>query len=342
MRLCQYVLDHQRVDIDHAVLNQVQREQADLVVFVTVAGHLTTPGKEHEIRGAVPLFDDVQAFMDGAKYASSPRYNGNHAIKWHLVTRLLGLPLLDGNDLPNDALRESFKIAKDAQKNPEMISMQFLDGAGQELNQVGWNIRFRKIQDKDHIELTYKRRYDVVTPGLVPDDAVREGFVAAANDFESEFEWGYNKQTLTFSTEKNAGKAAKDSLILPKTCDSQERATGDNMPDKFRDWKEVGWAESILAGACVYGPVSGTRWRGGHADIAGKIAIEVWAIQKTNGAPTTPIVEISFKEKEYNEHAKSAREKLKMLLEANGWLLKKEDILKTQLILEHYRRPGCR
>jgi hypothetical protein len=25
MRLCQHFLDHQRVDIDHAVLNQVQR-----------------------------------------------------------------------------------------------------------------------------------------------------------------------------------------------------------------------------------------------------------------------------------------------------------------------------
>ena len=32
----------------------MQREQADLVVFVTVAGHLTTPGKEHEIRSTVP------------------------------------------------------------------------------------------------------------------------------------------------------------------------------------------------------------------------------------------------------------------------------------------------
>ncbi len=72
MRLCQYVLDHQRVDIDHAVLNQVQREHADLVVFVTVAGHLTTPGKEHEIRSAVPLFDDVQAFMDIATAYFAP------------------------------------------------------------------------------------------------------------------------------------------------------------------------------------------------------------------------------------------------------------------------------
>jgi hypothetical protein len=42
----------------------VQREHADLVVFPAVAGHLAATGKEHEIRGAVPLFDHVQAVVD--------------------------------------------------------------------------------------------------------------------------------------------------------------------------------------------------------------------------------------------------------------------------------------
>jgi hypothetical protein len=30
-------LDHQRVHVDHAILNQMQREHADFVVFVAVA-----------------------------------------------------------------------------------------------------------------------------------------------------------------------------------------------------------------------------------------------------------------------------------------------------------------
>jgi NAD(P)-dependent dehydrogenase (short-subunit alcohol dehydrogenase family) len=42
----------------------VQREHADLVVFPAVADHLAATGKEHEIRGAVPLFDHVQTFVD--------------------------------------------------------------------------------------------------------------------------------------------------------------------------------------------------------------------------------------------------------------------------------------
>jgi hypothetical protein len=44
--------------------NSVQREHADLVVFPAVADHLAATCKEHEIRGAVPLFDHVQTFVD--------------------------------------------------------------------------------------------------------------------------------------------------------------------------------------------------------------------------------------------------------------------------------------
>ena len=33
---------------------------ADLVVFPAITDHLTTAGKEHGIRGAVPLFDHIQ------------------------------------------------------------------------------------------------------------------------------------------------------------------------------------------------------------------------------------------------------------------------------------------
>ena len=42
----------------------MQREHADLVVFLAVADHLAATSKEHEIRGAVPLFDHVQSFVD--------------------------------------------------------------------------------------------------------------------------------------------------------------------------------------------------------------------------------------------------------------------------------------
>ena len=63
-RARQDLLDHEGVDVDPAVLNQVQREHADLVVLAAIAGHLTAPGEEHEVCGAVPLLDDVQPLVD--------------------------------------------------------------------------------------------------------------------------------------------------------------------------------------------------------------------------------------------------------------------------------------
>ena len=42
----------------------MEREHADLVVFAAVANHLAATGKEHEICGAVPLFDHVQSVVD--------------------------------------------------------------------------------------------------------------------------------------------------------------------------------------------------------------------------------------------------------------------------------------
>jgi hypothetical protein len=56
MRLGQHLLDHQRVDVDHTILNQVQREHADFVIFVTVTRHLAATSEEYEIRSTDPLF----------------------------------------------------------------------------------------------------------------------------------------------------------------------------------------------------------------------------------------------------------------------------------------------
>ena len=112
------------------------------------------------------------------------------------------------------------------------------------------------------------------------------------------------------------------------------------MPDKLRHWKEEGWAKRILSGACLYGPVAGWRWRGSHAIIDGDIVIEVWTLPSAERTGTEHIVEISFKKKAYDAQATAKREKLLEFLIEKGWLLK-NDVLKTELILERARQPGC-
>jgi hypothetical protein len=237
--------------------------------------------------------------------------------------------VLDASHRPNHALRQAFELVEE----PVAIRMQFLDGPGHELHKEGWNVRFRKLQGEDHIELTFKRRYGVdghLATALAK--AASEGFDAAENDYEPELEWGYHKQTLTFANDKRAGDTTMQDLNLPAAEEAQNLATGKKMSNKLRHWKEEGWAQGILSSARVYGPVEGWRWRGRRTKIDDKIAIEVWALPAANGTGIEPIVEISFKEQKNDAKASAKREKLLKFLEQNGWLLN-EDVLKTELIL---------
>ena len=58
------LLDHEGVHVDHAVLQQVQAEHAQLLVLAAVAGELAPAGEENEVVGAVPVLDDVQPVVD--------------------------------------------------------------------------------------------------------------------------------------------------------------------------------------------------------------------------------------------------------------------------------------
>jgi hypothetical protein len=72
MRARQDLLDHQGVDVDHTVLEQVQRQHADFMVLPAVAGHFVAPREEDEVIGAVPLLDDVQPAVDCVFRRSRP------------------------------------------------------------------------------------------------------------------------------------------------------------------------------------------------------------------------------------------------------------------------------
>ena len=69
LRLRQGLLEHEGVDVDRAVLEQMQRQHADLVVLAAVARELAMAGEENKIVGTVPLLNDVQTFVDLATQA---------------------------------------------------------------------------------------------------------------------------------------------------------------------------------------------------------------------------------------------------------------------------------
>ncbi len=64
MRLCQDLLDHQGVYVDHTVLEQMQCQHADFVILPAVAGHFTAPREEDKIIGTIPLLDNIQPVID--------------------------------------------------------------------------------------------------------------------------------------------------------------------------------------------------------------------------------------------------------------------------------------
>jgi hypothetical protein len=249
--------------------------------------------------------------------------------------------VLDTNRRPNDALRTVFGVPKETKKKPVKIRMQFLDGPNQELHHEGWNIRLRKVQGQDHIELTFKRRYHVDDSlETVLAKAAQDGLDArSTNEYASELEWGYDKQTVTYANQKRAGDAEEQSLALPSAADAQD-LVAKKLPAKLQQWKDDGWAKRVLSGACLYGPVDGWRWQGSHAKIDDKIAIEVWALPTADGIGTEHVVEISFKKNKYDRQVTGKRQKLLKILKKKGWLLE-NDVLKTTLILERSRQPNC-
>jgi hypothetical protein len=57
-------LHHEGVDVDHAILKQMKAEHAGLVILMPVAGELAALGEKDEVASAVPLLDDVEAFVN--------------------------------------------------------------------------------------------------------------------------------------------------------------------------------------------------------------------------------------------------------------------------------------
>ena len=60
---------HKRVHVHHAVLEEVQRQHADLVILAPVARELAAACEEDEVVGTVPLLDDVEPFLNFAAQA---------------------------------------------------------------------------------------------------------------------------------------------------------------------------------------------------------------------------------------------------------------------------------
>jgi hypothetical protein len=212
------------------------------------------------------------------------------------------------------------------------ISAEYFDTNALNLDQQGWNVRFRKKDDKNNYELTYKKRYPVINGDVnaALTLANQEGFDASDDNYEAEIDWGYGKQTLSFSNTKKVDTKATG-VQLP----SQQEALSmllDKLPGKLKNWSSSNWGKQQLTASRAYGPVTFQRYEGTWNGQ--ELTLEVWPIRNAAGTGVENIVEISFKTTDTTA-VSGLRTQLMQVLENKNWLIP-ADGLKTQLILERY------
>jgi hypothetical protein len=212
------------------------------------------------------------------------------------------------------------------------ISAEYFDTNALNLNQAGWDVRFRKKDDKNNYELTYKKRYPVINGDVnaALTLANQEGFDASDDNYEAEVDWGYGKQTLSFSNTKKVDTKATG-VQLP----SQQEALSmllDKLPGKLKNWSSSNWGKQQLTASRAYGPVTFQRYEGTWNGQ--ELTLEVWPIRNAAGTGLENIVEISFKTAD-STAVSGLRTQLMQVLENKNWLIP-ADGLKTQLILERY------
>lgn len=232
---------------------------------------------------------------------------------------------------PDFTLKNEVKDAFQMNEPAARMLVEYFDTTDLSLNDSGWNVRFRKKEDKKKYELTYKKRYAVVNGDInaALTQANLDGFSAADTNYEAEVDWGYSKQTLSFSNDKE--ESTSKGLNLPNEAEALNLLVS-KIPGKLDKTNAPGWGTAQLLQAYAHGPILASRYSGTFEGL--ETDIEVWPIIGANGSGTEYVVEISFKTDDY-QTAASKRTNLMNLLNNKGWLVP-ADSLKTNLVLDRY------
>lgn len=232
------------------------------------------------------------------------------------------------NKLKQDVLDE-FDMPSTVTK----MSVEYLDDTNLDMNNIGWDVRLRKMEDEDNFELTYKKRYAINNGDIdaALQTAAADGLDINEDDYDAQVDWGYTKQTLSFSDDKNVSISGYDGMNLPSSTDSISAAVK-KIPGKLNNSVQNGYGKAVLQKAHIYGPVDANRsigeWNGE------KFYIEVWKLKAASGNGYEYVVEASFKTDDRSD-AQEGHDELIAVLKEKGWLLP-EDQLKTQMILDRY------
>ncbi|MFB9522895.1 MULTISPECIES: hypothetical protein [Streptomyces] len=253
---------------------------------------------------------------------AAPAHAADGAVSYEVKINLTAAAL-DGSHAPSAAVRKAFGITGAAKAR----SYSYYDTDDRALDAKGWSVRLRH-KDGSSFEETYKKRFPVTDGDL--DAALKTaraaGFDSGDSAYKTEVDWGYAKQTLSFSNETKRSAKNYPGTSLPSGDTGRGWLVAD-APGKLKD------ATNALGSSRAHGPVTAKVYGGawGGSDDA---SIEVLPVVGAGGTGTEYVVELSFKTDSRTDAAELHRKSV-AAAEANGWLYR-GDILKTQLILDRY------
>ncbi|GHA16765.1 hypothetical protein GCM10010329_44680 [Streptomyces spiroverticillatus] len=253
---------------------------------------------------------------------AAPAHAAEPSVSYEVKINLTAAAL-DGSHAPSAAVRKAFGITGSAKAR----SYSYYDTDDRALDAKGWSVRLRH-KDGSSFEETYKKRFPVTNGDIdaALSTARAAGFDSADSSYKTEVDWGYAKQTLSFSNEKK--RSAKDypGTALPSNDTGRSWLVAD-APGKLKD------ATNALTASRAHGPVTAKVY-GGAWGASDDASVEVLPVVGAGGTGTEYVVELSFKTDSRTAAADLHRESV-AVAEANGWLYR-GDILKTQLILDRY------
>ncbi|MFD9001547.1 hypothetical protein ACFV0T_11340 [Streptomyces sp. NPDC059582] len=260
---------------------------------------------------------------------TTPAQAASNAVPTYEVKINLTTAALDASHNPLAAVKSAFGITGSAKAR----SYTYYDTDALALNAQGWDVRLRH-KSGSSFEESYKKRFTVTNGDIdaALTTANAAGFSSSDTNYDAEVDWGYSKQTLSFSNEKSHSASGYSGTAMPSAATGLSWLVGE-IPGKLEDWNSSNWGKTTLQASRSHGPVTSQVW-GGAWEVSDDAGIEVLPVVGASGSGTEYVVEVSFKTDDYDDASKLHTDAINVA-ESHGWLYH-GDVLKTQTILGRY------
>ncbi|MFJ5219377.1 hypothetical protein ACIP98_32320 [Streptomyces sp. NPDC088354] len=289
---------------------------------------ITSLGRRTPIASVIALAASLTASF-AVLAPATPAFAASNAVPTYEVKINLTTAALDASHSPTAAVKAAFGISGSAKAR----SYEYFDTDARALDAQGWSVRLRH-KSGSSFEESYKKRYAVANGDITAalNQANAQGFDSSDTNYDAEVDWGYAKQTLSFTNEKSHSASGYSGTAMPSSATGRGWLV-DEIPGKLDDWSRDNWGGDTLSASRAHGPVTAQVWSGAW-EASDDASIEVLPVKNAAGTGTEYVIELSFKADTYADASRLHTDAI-AAADRNGWLYH-GDILKTDLILDRY------